>query len=300
MQDPSHAITYELHIECLRKSRHFDCMNFKLILPGLAWISLMTVAAAQENSPIQSSARPYNLDIAAPVQLAGSDASSKTFQTDVLPGMLALVDKQLAESTVVNDMAAVSLDPSSLTLSYDAKIRVYFLGEGAGYKNTLGYSTTGGGPLSADARLIFPDASSSNGYGGSGNQIRTSDEPLAAGDFVDLGTFTAGTPLDFFLIANGVYGGTEYFSTQLSLNSDGVVHAVSLAPDGSAYLIIGFEDLNGGGDRDYNDLVFAVEIGKANVAKLSGLGAPEPSLAAGALLSLGCGFSFFRSRRRMI
>ena len=242
-----------------------------------------------KESTEQSAARPYDLDIAAPVQLAGSDAASSSFQTNDLPGLQKLVDSKLSESTVVNDMDAVALDPSKLTLAYDANIRVYFLGEGAGYKNTLGFSTTGGSPLSPDAKLIFPDASSSG-------STRTSNDPLLAGDFVDLGTFSAGTALDFFLIADGANGGKQFFSTQQSLNSDGLVHAVSLAQDGSAYLIYGFEDLFGGGDRDYNDLVFAVEIGRANINNLAGLGAPEPSMAAGALFSL-CGLGFIRRRK---
>jgi hypothetical protein len=143
-------------------------------------------------------------------------------------------------------------------------------------------------PLAADAKLIFPDASS--------GWYRSSDEPLQAGDFVDLGTFSAGTLLDFFLIADGTYGGTDVFSTTTSFNQDGLVHAVSLAPNGSPYLIISFEDLWGGGDMDYNDLVFAVFLGQDNVSKFKSLGAPEPSLAAGSLIALAAIFG--RKRRR--
>ena len=272
-------------------------MNASNLFSAFALVAVSATAFGQTESPVQSAARPYNLDIAAPVQLAGSDAASSDFQTNVLPGMLTIVNNNLSETTSVKDMDAVSIDPKNLTLTSDATVRVYFLGEGAGYRNTLGYSTTNNGQVSSDAALIFPDASSSNGLNGSGSDVRTSSEPLAAGDFVDLGTFTAGTSLDFFLIADGANGGSNYYSTQESLNRDGIVHAVSIAPDGSAYLIIGFEDLWGGGDRDYNDLVFAVEIGKANVANLSGLGAPEPSLAAGALLSC-CALAFNRRRNQ--
>lgn len=273
-------------------------VNIRRLIPALMLVGTMITSVAQQASPIQSAARPYSLDITAPVQIAASDAASKIFQTEVLPGMLDLVNKNLGEYRTQSDkdLAAISLDPSKLVLNSDATARVYFLGEGAGNRNSLGISTTGGGPLSEDAALIFPDASSPAGYAGSGSLIRTSREPLLAGDFVDLGTFKAGTALDFFLIANGAVGGGEAFSTNLSLNKDGVVHAVSLAPNGSAYLIIGFEDLNGGGDRDYNDLVFAVEIGKNNVSQLAGLGAPEPSLAAGCLLATAALLGFSRRR----
>lgn len=248
---------------------------------------LATSVFAQTNSPVQSPARPYNLDIVAPVQLAASDEASRKFQTDVLPGMLKLAELSLSEAKNIKNANTISLDPSKLVLSSDATVRAYFLSEGAGFLNSLGISTTGKGPLGKDAELIFPNASSTSGYGGSKSLVRTKNEPLMAGDFVDLGKYNAGTSLDFFLIANGATGGKTFFSTDLSLNQDGIVHAVSLASDGSAYLIIGFEDLLGGGDKDYNDLLFAVEIGQTNVNNLVGLSAPEPSLALGSVLVAG-------------
>lgn len=260
-------------------------------------------AVVSSNDPANASySNPYNLDIVAPAQVAGSDAKSADFQANVLPGLMDFVQANLAERATLDNLAAISLDPSKLTLSHDAALRVYFLGEGAGYRNQLGFSTDGvgsqiGTPLAPDAQLIFPNASSSAGYGGSNSVVRTPSEPLKAGDFVDLGTYSAGTSLDFFLIANGAGGGNYSYTTEGANNRDGVIHAVSLAPNGSAYLVIGFEDLWGGGDRDYNDLVFAVEIGRVNVATLTGVGAPEPSLAAGGMLALA-GMGLVRRRRQ--
>ena len=244
-------------------------------------------------SPVQSAARPYNLDIAAKVQVAASDAASKNFQKEVLPEMLKTILKNLPESRTLKNVKSLAVDPSQLVLKSDSTLRAYFVSEGAGYSNTLGVSSTNGGPLNKGAELIFPNVSSSNGYGGSGKVVRTSGEPLMAGDFVDLGSFKAGTPLDFFLIANGANGGKDFFSTTQSLNADGIIHAVSFANEGSPYLLISFEDLYGGGDKDYNDVVFAVSITKNG----GGLGAPEPSLAAGSLLA-GIGFFGFGRRRR--
>ena len=183
---------------------------------------------------------------------------------------------------------------------------MYFLGEGAGYLNTLGISTTtgdpkaNGGPKSPGAALIFPNASSSVGFGGSGSSVRSLGEPLLPGDFVNLGNLKAGTALDFFIIANGANGGNGVVSTNKTLNSDGMVHALAMASPGSSYLVISFEDMLGkphqGPDYDYNDVYFAVELGKANVAKIMGLGAPEPSLALGSLLACGAMFGFSRRR----
>ncbi|BCU79573.1 DUF4114 domain-containing protein [Luteolibacter sp. LG18] len=248
------------------------------------------IDSRSDASPVQSAARPYSLDIAEPVQLAGSDSRAADFQANVLPGFLKIMNERLTEARSAGDVSAMQLDPSKMTLKYDANVRAYFVGEGAGYRNTLGFSTAGSGVKGSDAELVFPDASSNSGYGGSGAAKRTSSAPLLAGDFVDLGTLSAGSNLDFFLIANGAAGGREVFSTQRSANRDGLVHSVSLAPDGSAFLLIGFEDLYGGGDRDYNDVVFAVEIGHANVASLA---APEPSLALGSMIagaSILCGY----------
>jgi hypothetical protein len=271
-------------------------MSAKRYLPTLLLFCLASSSFGQTESEFQSPARPYKLDIAAPVQLAASDESSKTFQSEVLPGMLKLAHQSLSEAKTVKNLNAISLDPSKMILAYDSTVRVYFLSEGAGYKNSLGISTTGKGPLGEDAQLIFPDASSPSGLGGSGSLVRTSSEPLAAGDFVDIGTYKSGSSLDFFLIANGATGGKDFYSTDLSLNSDGIIHAVSLASNGSAYLIIGFEDMRGGGDMDFNDLLFAVEIGQANVSNLVSLGAPEPSLALGSLVAFA-GLAAFSRRR---
>jgi hypothetical protein len=43
-----------------------------------------------------------------------------------------------------------------------------------------------------------------------------------------------------------------------ALNTDGIIHAVSGVEAGGERIIVGFEDLFGGGDRDYEDVVFAI------------------------------------------
>ena len=271
--------------------------TYNYCMVTFAWIGLATLAPAQVASPIQSPATPYNLTIDAPVQIAGSDAASAAFQANVLPGMMTSELKLLPEYRNESSqyLATIGFDPSKLVLGEDVTARAYFLGEGAAYQNTLGISTTNLGPKSPGASLIFPNASSSVGLGGTGTPLRSVGEPLLPGDFVNLGTLKAGTALDFFLIANGASGGSQVLSTNQSLNSDGIVHAVAMATPGSPYLIVSFEDMVGGGDHDYNDLYFAVYLGSANVAKLM-VAAPEPSLALGALLAGGSLFGFNRRR----
>ncbi len=252
-------------------------------------------ALAQTTSPVQSSARPFGLPLAGQVMAGGSDAASANFQANVLPSINSLLNSKLSETVRVND-SSLLLDPNKLFLKNASDVRVYFVGEGAGYHNTLGYNTGGGGITTGDPQIIFPDASSRvTSYNpGRGPVARTANEPLLPGDFVDLGVMAAGSKLDFFLIANGAQNGRTVFSTDRSVNPDGINHVVTFAAITSTHLIIGFEDLLGGGDRDFNDLLFAVDIGSVNIAALTA--SPEPAL----LLTLGCflGASLWLQRRR--
>ena len=62
------------------------------------------------------------------------------------------------------------------------------------------------------------------------------------------------------LAVNGVAAGqTAFHSLASHLNPDGVQHVLSGVAAGGDALRLGFEDLTGGGDRDYEDVVFQVE-----------------------------------------
>ncbi|MEI8386534.1 MAG: DUF4114 domain-containing protein [Verrucomicrobiota bacterium] len=250
-------------------------------------------------SPVQSAARPFNLDIAGPVYLAGSDARSAAFQANELPAMINTVNQNMGEFKPLDNIASKALDPSKLVLSTDAQVRVYFVGEGAGFHNTLGINLEGTGIRSGDPKLIFPDASSQQSsykFGeDQGGSVRTSNAPLMSGDFVDFGTMKAGQKLDFFLIADGANGANKLhvWTASPSVNSDGIQHMASFGVKDSSYLLLSFEDLSGGGDRDFNDIVFAVQIGAANVAALAN---PEPRSVLTFLL---LGATVYVVRRRM-
>lgn len=246
---------------------------------------------AQTVSPVQSSVRPLGLQFVGKVQLAGSDADAANFQKNTLPTVTKLVNGSLSERVKIDD-SSMLLDPSKLKLKTDADVRVYFVGEGAGYANSLGLNTDGSGKASSSsAALIVPNASSTvSTYDPSSTVRRTDREPLLPGDFVDLGTVKRGGLLDFFVIANGANGGRTAFSTQTSANPDGINHVVSFAyvSKDSPYLILGFEDLLGGGDRDFNDLIFAVDIGAININALTA--DPEPSAVFTMTAFLGLGY----------
>ncbi len=232
--------------------------------------SILAHAALQTSgtmSPIQSPARPMGLDIVAPVMVGGSDQKSAEFKTNSLPLLEAFCQKMLPEK--VNNTGVASVDPSALKLATQADVRIYFVGEGAGFSNTLGFNTTGGAVTpKSDSKIIFPDVST-------WANVRSANNPLIPGDFVNLGRFDAGTYLDFFTIANGA-GSSQYgtYTGHANLNPDKKQHMVAFAVPNSPFLLFGFEDTMNQGDKDMNDVLFAVDIGIVNQQALSGA---EPS-----------------------
>jgi hypothetical protein len=86
------------------------------------------------------------------------------------------------------------------------------------------------------------------------------DNNAPVGTSFDLGTFYAGTELVFRIHVNET--GYDFFTGPGSRNPDGLVHAVAI----NNYLglpnktYVGFEDLFGGGDKDYDDIKFSVTV----------------------------------------
>jgi hypothetical protein len=241
----------------------------------------------------QSSADPLGLPIVGPVMQAGSSAAAQQFDQTTLAAGLNFVAANLPEGQ--NNSAnpnLLNIDPAKLSLATAVNLQAYFINQGGDYNSTLGFNTTGVGVSSGNPQIIFPNASSqedfnpnpANSYG-----ARTPSQPLLPGDFVNLGTYAAGTSLDFFLIANGANGGTPvYNSGGASANPDGFDHVKAFTTSvNSPYLFLAFEDLPNGGDQDYNDNVIAINVGAKTVHSL--LATPEPSmyLTLGGFLALG-------------
>ena len=263
-----------------------------------------STAEAVVVDPIQSSASPLGLTSVAPVDMGGTDAASAAFMSS-LPALRALVQANVpATHTEPIDAASMALDPNALRLATDTAVRVYFLSESAANHNTLGFNTFAPGAaiptastpgVTSDAKLIFPDMSSSEpgSISSANNSVRTTTEPLLAGDFVNLGTFSAGTLLDFFFIAYGASGGTTALTDESARNFDNFQHIVAFSSPGSPYLVLSFEDSYYGGDKDYNDGIFALEFTSVSTV------APEPGTLAG--LSIFCGaIGFARCRRAIL
>ena len=71
-----------------------------------------------------------------------------------------------------------------------------------------------------------------------------------------LGPFSVGTELVFAAYVTNT--GDRWLTGPASRNSDGVVHGATTYEGGCSWEV-GFEDLYGGGDLDFNDVIFRVE-----------------------------------------
>jgi hypothetical protein len=222
---------------------------------------------------------PFNLSIVEPVtSISKGDAKAATFASTLLPAVKTVAQSgTIGSKTTVAGYTTQQIDPAQINFATTAQARLYFVGEGADYKNSIGFNDKGASVNSGTPKLAFLNASTPS--------------PLMPGDYVNLGTFNAGTNLDFFIISNGATSsGLAYttpanlnkvFSTDTAANFDGKVHAMAFAVKDTPYLLLSFEDMSANSDWNYRDSVLVVDIGTANVRHF--FGAPEPSL----LLALG-------------
>lgn len=220
---------------------------------------------AQTVASVQSPARPFGLPVHGPVYEYASDARSTTFYYDVMPTFLSIIEEHLAERVEFTGRSGFKLDASRLLLrtASDEPIRIYFLAEGAGYHNTVGFAfTQAGSQVTGQPTVLFPDASMR------GDSQRTEWEPLKVGDFIEIGVGDRGYQLDFFLISNAVNGGDQWLWNDPEANPDGLQHMVAFMVPESRFILLGFEDIIGGGDLDYNDSLFVVDIGEVNAENL--------------------------------
>jgi hypothetical protein len=206
------------------------------------------------------------------------------------------------ERVKLEDANLYEFDPDSLFLKYDHEVKVHFINEGAKYRNQLSYEATG---TTNREGVVFKDISSAEAVGNWGG------DALDLGDWVSLGTIGAGSQLDFALRADGycldnpedtnchqtvtrrngetvdftnhVWDRDDVFSTRTAENSDGLQHVVSYVLD-NRYILMGWEDIIRGGDMDYNDVFFVVDIGEGNARHIADV--PEPASTLG-LMALG-------------
>lgn len=266
-------------------SRYLICDRAQFA--GIARVACLFAASAllggcgPEESPVQSPKRPYELPIYDTLKMAASDRKSAQFQRGALPELIVAASQKFNSENIAAHFGDVVLDPQRLVVTETTRVRMYFVGEASGYKNAVGVNLSGVGLHEGDPKLLIPDETCRLKLYEAANQVqgdpprlptepfgeRTEEFPLHPGDFVELGRIEAGTRLNFFLVSQQE---ERVYTTVPEANPDGIPHMVALAVEDSPYMVISFEDMYGGGDRDYSDCVLAIEMSHYNIQALLG------------------------------
>ncbi|SNW62956.1 Domain of unknown function (DUF4114) [Orpheovirus IHUMI-LCC2] len=176
-----------------------------------------------------------------------------SFNTTVHPNVVTASYDLFPESKVPH---AALIDNSTLTFTTTSNVTFTFLREGAGYRNTFGYFLMNSTHI-ISRETVFSDVTwiSEGGC-------------LYTGISVKYGPFQAGIKMGFWVKANGYNNPNTndiWYSVRNSFinNNDGKDHIarVRVPTNGeSSVIILGFEDLNGLGDTDYNDVMFYTTV----------------------------------------
>ena len=207
----------------------------------------------------------------------------------------------------------VNLSAFNITEDYEGS--VIFQSESAGYKNSLGSYKVSAEGLITDVQFHFPNASLPGSGGNTqsgttsdlsmqaGDQLgffivangysynnSYSDMNFNEGQLEfrnadgSIATITSVNPSLWFvdtdgsetkLVYNSYHTAAGVESGNYQLNPDGIAHAVGLADTDGGLITLGFEDLYNGGDKDFDDAVFSVDIGNSNAQVL------DPNIASG-------------------
>lgn len=192
------------------------------------------------------------------------------------PAQANLIDSTILDTEILGGRLFVAEDGKEVTAT--------FLGSDAGYYNTLYLSSP---RVSVDPLFIFDRDGI---FDQDGERIYHEDgEPTT----LSLGSsFGAGEELIFSLYVKNT--GNTFYTGDSSRNPDDLAHASAITSlvDGLYVTEVGFEDLYGGGDKDYNDFMFSLTNVVDPPAPV-----PEPSillLLSGVLFSM---IIFLRQRR---
>ncbi|GAM72675.1 T1SS secreted agglutinin RTX [Vibrio sp. JCM 19236] len=214
----------------------------------------------------------------------------------------------IPEGTVIryDNEEVLGNQDSGITSYNDTEITVTFEGESAGFRNSAGYYKVDEDGNITGVDIVYENASQV----GSGGDLLPGESsfsfPIEEGESFNLFLVPNGFPYnDFGSMENGNFefrdsngepatihtedpqlvfvdeDGTEtvirgafgdavfHGGTTESLNQDGIEHTrTTMNEDGE--LVYGFEDLYGGGDRDFNDFNFTIDVGEVNSQIYSG------------------------------
>lgn len=211
--------------------------------------------------------------------------------------------------TLYGDRQIKFADLTQIIITDDHPVTVTFEGEGAGYRNSFGwYKIDTVTREIYDVEFIWENASSlgsggdlingvtqeslnvsageqigffivANGYGVNNNfftnwdgdgafEMRNADGTQATLDSVNPSMYHVALDGTETEIRTNDYHTAAYGET-LDLNPDGLLHTVGRLDVEEGTLTLGFEDLYNGGDKDFDDTVFTIDIGQANAQILN-------------------------------
>ncbi|MCG5054372.1 MAG: LruC domain-containing protein [Myxococcales bacterium] len=241
-----------------------------------------------------------SLALIIPLALASWSAAavSPSGEYQAVPAnVTSAIGRILPESSAVGQSFLSTAYSPNAKVTAPATIRVTFVHEGAGYRNSLGwftYDETGSAIRIRERGLIFPNASFADpNLGWGGGDLVTGDAMTLRTSNGQIKVFAPGDNVGFFLVANGWNGssvrgwsatpptpselpatnaaGQGTYTTVDGINPEVAAGRPDLARhvamlkltgvgDAPVYLV-GFEDLRrtSGADNDFNDLVFIVD-----------------------------------------
>ncbi len=205
-----------------------------------------------------------------------------------------------------DDVNDVMFQTDLITMAEDQEITVTFDYEGAGYRNSLGvYKVDADTGEIHDIQLMWQNASlqgsggnliggesqftyeteagdqvgfflNANGYSSNNFanmkdgsfEFRTADGKPATINDTGIQLWHVSEDGSETKLNNPIYHTAAYGENQ-SLNPDGLAHTVGLLQSDDGKMQIGFEDLYNGGDKDFDDAVFTVDIGEASAKILN-------------------------------
>ncbi len=209
--------------------------------------------------------------IGIPFGLARADIIPIVYHRDLSEDLLDSVSTNFTGNGHLDEMSPelFTNDPN-LHLSTDSIVSLTFLDENAGYHSSLGYFTFDDNGQILEKGIVFSDFSEVGGGG-----------TLTAGDTIDIGEFSAGTNLGFYIIPSG--NRTPHYTLD-SLNPNQDNYTAFYTHESSGYGVLGFEDQK---DKPswgtaYNDAIVGVSVSSV----------PEPATIA--LLALGSSALIYR------
>ena len=197
---------------------------------------------------------------------------------------------------------------TAMEITGDYPVSVVFEGETAGYRNTFGYYKVAEDGTIYDVEFIWPNASLqgsggnliqgqsrefldvqsgdkiaffivSNGYsrnnGYSGLDLDNGTLKFLNSDGSDA-TLSSDSPRLYHIAPDGTQTLIKYdpyhtsaHDETVGLNPDNILHTTGVLKTDAGTITLGFEDLFNGGDRDFDDSVFTVDLGLTNALLLN-------------------------------